>query len=508
MDFLTAHAQSQPEKTAVIDDRPGEDPRSQTFAEFNSYVNQIANGLLELEIQPGSKAMWCGQNSLELMAFVHAGRKAGLTTVPLNYRLTDAEAIYVTNNSDSVFIWSDAEFAPMFERIRSDIPQVHTVAVFGGSPLEGQISEDQLLAGDSDPAVELLESSASMIYTSGTTGNPKGAVKTRASSVEQAEGLRDLIGYDVDDIYITCGPLYHSGPGGFALSSHGRGCTIVLQHRFDAEDWLRLIDKYSCSTTFSAPTPVRMACNLPQDIREKYDVSSMRVMIANAAPWPFTLKQHYVEVFPAKSLWEIYGSTELGVNTVLAPEDQMRKPGSCGKPAPFVEVMLVAEDGSEITETDTPGELFVRASSVFDTYYKAEEKFASEHRHGDWHTVGDIAYRDEEGFLFICDRKKDMIISGGMNIYPAEIEAALEQHPGLFEVAVIGVESDEWGESVLAIVVATDPELDAETITDFARKNLANYKIPRRIEFVEEIPKTGSNKILKRELRERFASMT
>ena len=185
----------------------------------------------------------------------------------------------------------------------------------------------------------------------------------------------------------------------------------------------------------------------------------------------------------------------------------MRKPGSCGKPAPLVEVKLFDEDGNEVTEVGQPGELFVRASSVFDTYYKADEKYAADDRDG-WHTVGDIAYRDDEGYLFICDRKKDMIISGGMNIYPAEIEAALELHPDIYEVAVIGVPSEDWGETVLAIIVQGEGAgLDTDAVQAYAREHLAGYKVPRLVEFMDEIPKTGSNKILKRELREHFAHL-
>ena len=238
--------------------------------------------------------------------------------------------------------------------------------------------------------------------------------------------------------------------------------------------------------------------------------SSMRVMVANAAPWPFALKEAYVEDFPPESLWEVYGSTELGVNTVLAPDDQLRKPGSCGRPAPMVEIALFDDDRNLITEPHLPGEVFIRASSVFETYHKAHDRYQAD-EHDGWHTVGDIAYRDEEGFYFICDRKKDMIISGGMNIYPAEVEAALERHPLVYEVAVIGVPSDDWGESVMAVIVPKTPEsstpLTVEDVEGFARTQLAGYKVPRFIEFIDEIPKTGSNKILKRALRERFASV-
>ncbi|MEZ5375477.1 MAG: AMP-binding protein [Acidimicrobiales bacterium] len=510
MDLLTAHAQATPDKVAVVDDRPGQEPRQMTFAEFNACANRLANGIVDAGIDAGAKVMWLGQNSLEVFAFYHAARKASTISVPLNYRLSDPESVYVINNSDSELIFADVEFAPLLARIRGEIPAVKQVVIFGGEPLEGQISQDDFFGSDAE--VDRDQAAAgTMIYTSGTTGNPKGAVRHATSSPEQGAGLLNLIGYGPGDVYITCGPLYHSGPGGFAGIAHTLGNTVVLQHKFDPEDWLRLIDTYKASSTFSAPTPIRMVVNLPDEVKAKYDTSSMKIMIANAAPWPHPLKEAYIKDFPPESLWEVYGSTEMGVNTVLAPEDQMRKPGSCGKPAPFVEVALFDDDGNTIDEPNVPGELFVRASSVFDTYYKAEEKYAADDRDG-WHTVGDIAYRDDEGYLFICDRKKDMIISGGMNIYPAEIEAALEKHEGIYEVAVIGVESEQWGETVMAIVVPNGPGpdgkvIDVEEIDRYARQQLASYKVPRIIELIDEIPKTGSNKILKRELRERFADV-
>ena len=281
------------------------------------------------------------------------------------------------------------------------------------------------------------------------------------------------------------------------------GQTIVVQHKFDPEDWLRLLETYRCSSTFAAPTPIRMICSLPEDVKARYDRSSMRVMIANAAPWSFALKQLYVDSFPPESLFEVYGSTELGVNTILRPEDQMRKPGSCGKEAPLVEIRLYDDEGNIVTASgpEATGELFVRSSSVFADYYKQHDKFEEDHRDG-FQTVGDIAYRDDEGFLYICDRKKDMIISGGMNIYPAEIESALEQHPDIYEAAVFGIPSEEWGELVHAVVVARPgAELTEADVTAYARAHLASYKVPRSLSWIDELPKTGSGKILKRELR-------
>ena len=342
-----------------------------------------------------------------------------------------------------------------------------------------------------------------MIYTSGTTGKPKGAVRNGPPDPEVMGALLNLFGYRPDDIYITSGPLYHSGPSAFMSASLLFGQTIIVQRKFDAEDWLRLVDRYRASSTFSAPALVRMICALPAEVKDRYDRSCMRVMIANAAPWSYTLKQEYVADFPPASLFEVYGSTELGVDTVLLPGDQMRKPGSCGKPAPGIEIMLVDADGSQVTGTgpDHPGEVFVRSKVTFDAYYKNEAGYQSNSR-GDFHTVGDIAYWDDEGYLYICDRKADMIISGGMNIYPAEIEAALDQHPEIYDVAVFGIPSDEWGEAVHATVVrAPGSSLTGEEVTAFAREHLAGYKVPRSVEFTDELPRTGSGKLLKRQLR-------
>ena len=281
------------------------------------------------------------------------------------------------------------------------------------------------------------------------------------------------------------------------------GQTIIVQRKFDAEDWLRLVDKYQASSTFSAPALVRMICALPREVKDRYDRSSMRVMVANAAPWSYPLKQQYVADFPAESLFEVYGSTELGVDTVLRPEDQMRKPGSCGQPAPGIEIRLFDDAGHVVTGIgpDHPGEVFVRSKGAFDTYYKNNASYEASSR-GDFHTVGDVAYWDDEGYLYICDRKTDMIISGGMNIYPAEIEAALDLHPEIYDVAVFGIPSEEWGEIVHATVVRSPgSSLTGEEIMAFAREHLASYKVPRSVDFSLELPRTGSGKLLKRQLR-------
>jgi fatty-acyl-CoA synthase/long-chain acyl-CoA synthetase len=318
-----------------------------------------------------------------------------------------------------------------------------------------------------------------------------------------AAALIGFIGYTPDDIYLTSGPLYHSGPLAFMSAGLTLGQTIIIQRRADPEDWLRLVDKYQVTSTFSAPPLVRLVCALPAGVKARYDRSSMRIMLANAAPWSFALKQAYLADFPPDSLWEVYGSTELGVNCVLEPRDQLRKPGSCGRPAPGVEIRLLDPAGNEVTGTGPahPGELYVRSAAVFHEYYKQPESYQAAMR-GDFHTVGDIAYRDEEGYYYICDRKNDMIITGGMNVYPAEIEAALEQHPGIFDVAVFGIPSEQWGEQVhAAVVLAPGASLPEADVVAYARQHLAGYKCPRSVSFLGELPRTGSGKLLKRELR-------
>lgn len=499
------YASSQPDKPAVIDDRPGRPTVSWTFIELERRANQLAHHLVHLGATDSTKVVWCGQNSAALFTMTHAIRKAGAIGVPLNYRLTPEEAAYVVDNSDAEVVYVDAEYESLIASIRGHTPKVRDVLVFDGDgSLEATVANyPETFQPPSPPDESGPMTGTTMIYTSGTTGKPKGAVRSASLDPSTAGKLIGLIGYVPDDVYITTGPLYHSGPGGFAAVAHALGNTVVVQHKFDPEDWLRLVEKYKVTTTFTAPTPMRMVCSLPADVKGRYDRSSMKRLIANAAPWTLALKKMYLADFPGDSLWEVYGSTELGVDTVLAPEDHLRKPGSCGKPAPGIEIKLFDERGDEVTKPYDTGELYVRAATVFDAYYKAEEKYQAATK-GDFHTVGDIAYFDEDGYYYIADRKNDMIISGGMNIYPAEIEAALDNDPDIYEVAVFGIPNEEWGEAVHAVVVAARPGLTAEEVMAYARDHLAGYKVPRSVSFVEELPKTGSGKVLKRDLKAPF----
>jgi acyl-CoA synthetase (AMP-forming)/AMP-acid ligase II len=503
-DLLTIYASSQPGKLAVIDDRPGADVVSWTYARLEAEANRLANALATLGVGPGEKVIWCGPNSPHVVAVVNATRKLGAVAVPLNYRLTAAEARYIVTHSDARAAYVDAEYAHLMPAPSVEQPgNLRHVLVHGGAAPPGMLGEDLVAQAPAEPPARHTDgTTATMIYTSGTTGKPKGAYR-KITDQSTAVALIGFIGYTPDDVYLTSGPLYHSGPLAFMGAGLALGQTIVVQRRFEPVDWLRLVDKYRVTSTFSAPPLIRLVCALPAEVKARYDRSSMRIMLANAAPWSMALKQAYLADFPPGSLWEIYGSTELGVNCILEPKDQLRKPGSCGKPAPGTEIRLLDADGNEVTGTgpEHPGELYVSSAAVFNEYYKQPDSYRAA-RHGGFHTVGDIAYRDEEGYYYICDRKNDMIISGGMNIYPAEIEAALEQHPGVFDVAVFGIPSERWGEQVHAtVVLAPGTSLSEQDVIAHAHHHLAGYKCPRSVSFTRELPRTGSGKLLKRELR-------
>jgi len=285
-DTLSIYAQSQPDKPGVIDDKPDETVVMWTYAELDAQSNRVANLLLSLGAGPGKKILWCGPNSPEVVAVMNATRKIGAVAVPLNYRLTPEEARYVINHSDAEVAYVDHEHAPMFATLRGQLEKVRHIIAVGGPAPDGMLTDADIAAAPADaPDVGDAEGTGgTMIYTSGTTGKPKGAVREGPPDPELLGALLNLFGYRPDDIYITSGPLYHSGPSAFMGAGLLYGQTIIVQRKFDAEDWLRLVDKYKASSTFSAPALVRMICALPREVKDRYDRSSMRVMVANAAP--------------------------------------------------------------------------------------------------------------------------------------------------------------------------------------------------------------------------------
>ena len=301
----------------------------------NRRANRLAHVFRELGLKPGERLVWCGPNSPGVVVGGDARAKVGATAVPLNYRLTaggDRVHRRQLRRGDRLRRRRARGDVRAHPRRRSRACAKIVIDGRGGCAPPGMIDADALAEKASDvPSRRPCRRSmaASMFYTSGTTGRPKGAVRQPLDPAALMPLLKH-IGFVEDDVYLTTGPLYHSGPGRLLQIAHLLGNTAVTQRRFDAEDWLRLVEKYRVTMTFSAPTPIRLVVNLPAAVKARYDRSSMKRMIANAAPWSFALKEQYLADFPEDSLWEVYGSTELGVDTVLAPKDQRRKPGSCG----------------------------------------------------------------------------------------------------------------------------------------------------------------------------------
>jgi long-chain acyl-CoA synthetase len=508
LDAIAQHALDNADGVAVVvDESGGARPSTTTWAGLNALVNRLAHGLLAEGAAPGERLVWCGPNSLEVLATIHAARKLNLVAVPLSYRFNAQEMAYVIDNSDATTVVVDADQAPMVADVRDQIPKVRTIIVYGGAAMSSDTRTwDDVVAArpDSEPAVEPgSEAGAAMIYTSGTTGKPKGALRTRTDRELVFALLGELNLLHADAVHLTTGPLYHSGPLAFASLSHTLGAPIVVLRKFDAARWIDLVKDHRVTNTFSAPTQLKRIVSLPDDVLARADLSSMVTLIANAAPVPYALKQEIITKLGDGFLYEVYGSTELGVDTVLKPEDQLRKPGSCGKPYGGIEMRVVKDDGTAAAPGE-PGELFVRTRLVMDGYHRTAEQLTElAGRDDEWKSVGDVAYVDDEGYVYICDRKKDMIISGGVNIYPAEIEAVLYAHPQVLDAAVFGIPDEEWGERVHAIVQPKPGEtIDVDELRTFAESRLANYKRPREYEVRSELPRTDSGKLLKRVLRD------
>ncbi|OLD76103.1 MAG: hypothetical protein AUG87_10430, partial [Candidatus Rokubacteria bacterium 13_1_20CM_4_70_14] len=434
MDVLALHADRTPAAPALIDG-----DRRLTWREYVAQRNRLANALRGLGLTKGEHAIVYVQNSLEAVLVPSAARSAGAIPVPMNHRLVADEVAYILDHSDARAVFVSDAFLGTVERVRPGAGKVRSWILVGSERRPWAEHVDDLLkTGDpaplpADPTQGL---GGSMIYTGGTTGRPKGALRT-ATDPTVARRYMELFGLAEPHVHLVAGPLYHSAPGSFAQFTHAFGGTVVVMRKFDPEDALRTIERHRCTSTFMAPTLVKRIVDLPERVRARYDVRSMRVLVIAAAPCPTRVKEQAVAVF-GPALWEFYGSTELGINTILPPADVLRKPGSCGRAAPGIELVLLDDAGRPVP-TGTAGELYVRRfPGMFDGYYK-DSAATREAQRGEWASVGDVAWMDDEGFVYICDRKRDMVISGGVNIYPAEIEDVLHRHPAIDDVAVFGV---------------------------------------------------------------------
>ena len=499
-DILAVHATAHPDKPALI---CGEE--IVTYRDYDERANRAARVLAGIGVQPDDRVAVMSFNSVAGSEVSVGLRRAGAVGVPINFRLRGPELAYIVQDSGARAVCAGPDFVEHIEAARRHLSSSPVFVVLGGGKApQDWVRMEELAAGQAaSPLSEADEDAAgaAMIYTSGTTGHPKGAFRPDGVPLEAIVQVIQIFGIRADDVHLMAGPGYHSAVGAFNLLTGVCGGTIVIMPSFDPEQALALIDRHRVTTTFMAPTLLHRIMDLPEEVRARYDVSSMRGLILGAAPCPFSLKERAIAYF-GETLYEFYGATETGFNLVLRPEDQLHKPGSAGKALQGNEILLLDDAGNPVADGE-PGEFWVRNSWLAGYYNKPEATASS--MHDGFFSVGDVAYRDDEGYYYICDRKIDMIISGGVNIYPAEIEACLHGHPAVRDVAVIGVPDDQWGESVKA-VVAVQPGAthgDQELI-DWCRGRIADYKRPRSVDFVEDLPRDQAGKLLKRQIRERY----
>jgi long-chain acyl-CoA synthetase len=497
-DILARHAASKPHKPAVIFLGQTTD-----FATMNSRANRAANMFLGLGCKLHDRVAVMSFNSELGFEITHGLRKAGLVGTPVNYRLRGPEVAYVLNDSGARVVVAGPEHVDVVESARPDVNGPISYVAVGDRLPEGWLDFEELMQKASDVAPEDTGSDSglgpSMIYTSGTTGHPKGAWRPNGVNLENVLQVIMIFGLNESDVHLMCGPGYHSAVGFFAALHGLLGGTVVVQPKFEADNALDLIERNRVTTTFMAPTLLQRLLDAQE--RRPRDLSSLRAVILGAAPCPYPLKVR-AEALLGQVVWEFYGATETGINTVLRPEDQLRKPGSCGTAVPGQEIRLVDAEGHDVPD-GAPGEFMVRNTWLAEYYNRPDATGSS--LHDGFFSVGDVAYRDDEGYYYICDRQIDMIISGGVNIYPAEVEAVLHAHPAVADAAVIGVPDDEWGESVKAVVQLRQGAMaTAEELMAFCDARIAGYKKPRSVDFGDEIPRDPAGKVLKRTLRERY----
>lgn len=506
VDLVGMHASYKADAVALV-----QDERSMTWGEYNEAKNRLANAIVSLGIGREDKVICLMHNCMERFVLTSATDTLGVTCVPMNYRLTPPEVTYIVNDSEAAYVFFGPEFGETIEKVRPDCPNVRAWISTGEPTGEGVLSMPALVeAGSPDTPEALAEGGGVMLYTSGTTGNPKGAYREPGQSSDEmrAQWFGDMLSeFDIrggDDVHLVCGPLYHGAPFSFSMIATGVGCKIVIMSKYDAEKAAQLIEEHEVGFTVMAPVLVKRFLALDDETLSKYDLSSLHTIVTTGAPCPPSVKEELFErVGPV--LYEFYGSTELSVNTVMKPDMMLEKLGSCGKAFPGVELVILDEAGEECP-TGEPGELFVRKHPLaFSGYYRKEDATRDAYHGEDLISVGDVAYVDEDGYFFICDRKTDMIISGGVNIYPAEIENVLNKHPRILDVTVFGIPDEEFGEQVHAVVELRDgASLTLDELRDWASDKLADYKRPRSLDIVDQLPRDDAGKLRKRVLRDPF----
>lgn len=506
--LLKLNAKKFPDTVALKDK-----DRRFTYPETDKRVNRLAHSLLSLGLEKGDKIAVFMENSIEIIEVYLATAKAGLVIVPINFRLVGPEIEYIVDNSEAKVMIADAEFVPEIDGIRSRLKNISPdryIAVRGAP--DGYKAYDAFIADspDTEPEADVKpEDTWILIYTSGTTGRPKGVIRSHESHI--AFYLINAIdfGFTEHDVCMNVMPLCHINSTFFTFTFLYIGASVFVHpaRSFRPEEILEIVEREKVSFISLIPTHYNLILNASEE-GKKRDVSSVTKLLCSSAPVRRSMKLAIMEFFPGVRLYEGYGSTEAGIVTVLKPEDQMRKLGSIGYESLGTDFVKILDmDGKEVGVGEI-GELYSRGPMLFDGYFKLPEKTAASFK-GEWFSAGDMARKDEDGFYQIVDRKDNMIITGGENVHPSEVEEVIGTYPDVFDVAVIGLPDDKWGERVAAVVVPKeDATLDEKTIKDICKDKMAGYKLPKDVIFIkaDEMPRTPTGKILHRILREKYGA--
>ena len=508
-EIVAAHARLRPARIGARDSR-----RSLTFMQWNARACRLANALLALGLRKGDRVGVLAFNRVEWMEIYVGLAKSGLVAVPINFRLVAPEIRYIAEHCKARAMIVQDELASVVESLRGELAIVEGGWIrMGDATPAGWTAYEALIAGapDREPKIAVAPADTwALMYTSGTTGRPKGAVRNHQGSALISLVTAVDMGLTGDDVALLVMPMCHANSLYFAFTFTYLGATCVIDDRksFDPEALLATMASQHVTFTSLVPTHYIMTLGLPDGVKKRYDVSRVRKLMISSAPARKETKLAILDHFVNSELYELYGSTEAGWVTLLRPHEQIDHLGTVGREwTGSGPIRILDPQGNEVPDGEV-GELFSCTPYTFDGYLNDPAKTAESLRDG-YCSVGDMARRDAHGFIQLVDRKSNMIISGGENVYPSEIEGVLGRYPGVKDVAVVGVPHEKWGESVHAVIVMHEGQLATEAdVLEWCRDKMAGYKRPRAVSFMgeAEIPRTATGKILHRVLREKVGS--
>jgi long-chain acyl-CoA synthetase len=504
---IREHAQAHPLKPAIVMHPSG---MTVTFGELETRANRLAHFFREHGLREGDAVAILMENNEHYHAVMWAARRSGLYYVPINTHLTAAEAAYIIDNSSAKAIVGSAALRKTLEGLDAELPGgLPQLLVIAGDDLDGWHRYPQCVAGQPDTPIDDEIEGDLLQYSSGTTGRPKGIKRalTHLPPAEVPGMMSGLVGFwlDPDAIYLSPAPLYHTAPSVWSMTIQGAGITTVVMEKFDAEGCLDAIQRHRVTHGQFVPVMFSRMLKLPASVRDSYDLSSLKRVMHAAAPCPVEIKKQLIDWW-GPIVDEYYASSEAIGSTLITADEWLAHPGSVGR-SMMSPLHILDEDGNELPPGQA-GEIYFEGGFDFEYLNDPEKTAKSRDEHG-WKTVGDIGYLDEEGYLYLTDRRHHMIISGGVNIYPQEAENMLVSHPKVMDAAVFGIPDDDMGQSVKGVVQTVDPadatDEFADELLHWLRDRLAHYKCPRSISFEAQLPRTDTGKLYKQELIARYS---